>query len=218
MDVGLLNSLNGSGSGSATSTQSAADTQDRFLKLLVAQMQNQDPMNPLDNAQVTSQLAQIQTVTGIGGLNTSIQGLTSQFTQMQALQGVSLVGRNVSLASNNMVVTEVDGAKIGKGSYDLSGAADKVKLEVLSPAGVVIDTVDLGAQSAGLQKFSWPADKGVGYDNLTYRITATRGTAAVAATPYATDKVLAISTNGSKLQVKLEGLGMVDYSLVKLVD
>lgn len=214
-----ISSINTSTSGSsATATKNAADTQDRFLKLLVAQMQNQDPMNPLDNAQVTSQMAQIQTVTGVEGLSTSIKSLTSQFTQMQALQSVALVGRDVTVEGNSVVVTDVDGKKIGKGAYELSGAADKVKLEVLSPAGAVIDTVELGAQKAGLQHFEWPAEKALGYDSPKFRITATRGSAEVSTTPYTTDKVVGINTNGAKFQVKLEGLGTVDYSVIKLVD
>jgi flagellar basal-body rod modification protein FlgD len=128
------------------------------------------------------------------------------------------VGRDVTVSGNNLVINQVDGKRIGKGAYDLTGAADKVKLEVLSPAGTVIDTVELGAQSAGLNKFTWPADKAVGYDNLNFRITATRGAATVSSTTYATDKVMAINTNGARFQVKLEGLGMVDYSAIKLVD
>jgi flagellar basal-body rod modification protein FlgD len=216
MDVGSINnSLSGN---SASAVKNAQDTQDRFLKLLVAQMQNQDPMNPLDNAQVTSQMAQIQTVTGISGLSENIKSLTTQFTQMQALQSVALVGRDVTVAGNNLVTREVEGKPVGQGAFDLAGAADSVKLEVLSPAGAVIDTVQLGAQGSGLQHFSWPADKAVGYDNLKFRVTAMRGGTEVAATPYATDKVVAINTNGARFQVKLEGLGMVDYSVIKLVD
>ncbi|HEY4958521.1 MAG TPA: flagellar hook capping FlgD N-terminal domain-containing protein, partial [Caldimonas sp.] len=67
---------------STPAVAAAADTTitaDRFLKLLVAQMQNQDPLSPMDNAQVTSQMAQINTVTGIDQLNTTVQGLSSQF-------------------------------------------------------------------------------------------------------------------------------------------
>ena len=79
-------------------------TSDRFLKLLVAQMQNQDPLNPMDNAQVTSQMAQINTVTGIEKLNTTVQGLNGQFVQLQALQGASLVGRDVIVAGNRCSV------------------------------------------------------------------------------------------------------------------
>ena len=73
---------------SATSTANA-DAADRFLKLLVAQMQNQDPLNPMDNAQVTSQMAQINTVTGIEKLNTTVSGLNGQLVQLQALQGAT---------------------------------------------------------------------------------------------------------------------------------
>ncbi len=64
----LLASLNGSAAASKTED----DPQDRFLKLLVTQMKNQDPLNPLDNAQVTSQLAQISTVSGIDKLNATL--------------------------------------------------------------------------------------------------------------------------------------------------
>ena len=68
-------------------TNDATVTSDRFLKLLVAQMRNQDPLNPMDNAQVTSQMAQINTVTGIDKLNSTVQGLSTQFMQLQALHG-----------------------------------------------------------------------------------------------------------------------------------
>src|SRR5215216_1743278 len=77
---------------------SDATSADRFLKLLVAQMQNQDPLNPMDNAQVTSQMAQINTVNGIEKLNNSVEGLSGHFMQMQALQGAALVGRDVIVA------------------------------------------------------------------------------------------------------------------------
>ena len=78
-------------------TKNDAGSEDRFLKLLVAQMQNQDPLNPMDNAQVTSQMAQINTVSGIEKLNTTVPGLNSQFVQLQALQGATLVGRDVTV-------------------------------------------------------------------------------------------------------------------------
>lgn len=217
MDFTTLNKTSSSSSGTTASqltTTNAADTQDRFLKLLVAQMKNQDPMNPMDNAQVTSQMAQIQTVSGISGLDKSIQSLSTQFGQMQALQGVALVGHEVTTASNKMFIAD----NVGQGAYELSGAADKVKLEVLSPAGAVLDTVQLGAQGAGLHQFDWDATKSKGYPQVTFRITATSGTAAVSTTLYATDKVDSISTENGKLKVQLEKLGLVDYSAIKSVD
>ena len=90
----------------AQTSAAPGDASDRFLKLLVAQMQNQDPLNPMDNAQVTSQMAQINTVTGIEKLNSSVAGLSSQFMQMQALQGASLVGRDVIVPGSQLDIVD----------------------------------------------------------------------------------------------------------------
>src|SRR3989338_9648727 len=84
----------------STSAKATSEASDRFLKLLVTQMQNQDPLNPMDNAQVTSQMAQISTVTGIEKLNTTMGGVTDGFSQMQLLQGASLVGHQVLVEGN----------------------------------------------------------------------------------------------------------------------
>ena len=67
----------------------------RFLTLLVTQLQNQDPLNPLDNAQVTSQLAQLSTVNGINKLNDTMSGLVASFGASQYLQASNLVGHDV---------------------------------------------------------------------------------------------------------------------------
>ena len=199
----------------ATSAANTAQTtQDTFLKMLVAQMQNQDPLNPMDNSQVTSQMAQIQTVSGLSTLNDSMTGLSGQFTQMQALQSVSLVGHDVLVPGNRVSMSDTGGT----GTYDLATAADNVKLEVMTSAGTVIDTQQLGAQSAGRNSFDW-ANTTYGADaNLTYRITATSGAAAVTATTYSQDKVEAVNTSGTTLQLQLANLGMVDYSKVVAAD
>ena len=213
MDVTALNTTT-TNTAATVAAKNAVDTQDRFLKLLVAQMQNQDPMNPMDNAQVTSQMAQIQTVSGISTLDTSVKALTTQFGQMQALQSVGLVGRDVSVAGNRLNVTE----SVGAGSYELASAADTVKLEILSPAGSVIDTVQLGAQGTGRQDFTWPSEKYDASARLNFRITATQGTAVVSATTFTQDKVVAVNTSGAKLQLQLQNLGLVDYSAVTTID
>ena len=134
----------------ATAANDPAASQDRFLKLLVAQLNNQDPMNPLDNAQMTSQIAQINTVTGIATLNDTVKSLSSQFMQSQALQGASLVGRSV-LTEGKALHFNADGTATG--GFELANAADSVKVEVVSAAGRVVDTVDVGAASAGRTGF-----------------------------------------------------------------
>jgi len=200
--------------GSTSAASGAQQTQDTFLKMLVAQMQNQDPLNPMDNSQVTSQMAQIQTVSGLSTLNDSMTGLSSQFTQMQALQSVNLVGHDVLVPGNRVSTSDTGGT----GTYDLASAAGNVKLEIMTSAGTVIDTQQLGAQSAGRNTFNW-ANTSYGADaNLTYRITATQGAASVKATTYSQDKVEAINTSGTTLQLQLANLGMVDYSTVVAAD
>ncbi|CAG1012586.1 Basal-body rod modification protein FlgD [Burkholderiaceae bacterium] len=181
---------------------------DRFLKLLVAQMQNQDPLNPLDNAQVTSQMAQINTVTGIEKLNRTVQDLSGQFVQMQALQGAALVGRNVIVPGNQMDIH--DGA--GRAAFSLTSPADAVKVEMLNAAGHVIDTVQLGAQSAGLHRFDWDASKANGDPDVTFRVTATLGAATLSSTPLMIDKVVAVSANGGVMTLDLERSGGTPYS------
>ena len=210
-DYTTLNPTSSSTSGAANSAVSAAQkTQDTFLTMLMAQMKNQDPLNPMDNSQVTSQMAQIQTVSGLSTLNDSINALGNQFTQMQTLQSLSLVGHDV-LVPGNRVETSSTG---GTGSFDLAGAADHVKVDIMTAAGTVVDSMQLGAMGAGRNSFDWP-NKSYGTDaNLTYRVTATSGTAPVAATTYSQDKVTAGNTNGTTLQLELANLGTVNYSTV----
>ncbi|HEY0954953.1 MAG TPA: flagellar hook capping FlgD N-terminal domain-containing protein [Roseateles sp.] len=211
-----ITALNGSAANSATtSAKNAAETQDRFLKLLVAQMNNQDPLNPMDNAQVTSQMAQIQQVTSLSTLDSSIKTLGLQFGQMQALQSISLVGREVSVPGNKLQV--VNG--VAEASYELDGAAKNVKLEILGPAGNVIDTRELGAQGSGRQTLSWTAGTlAAEGTELKYRITATNGTAAVTSTTYSHDTVDAVYSEGGALKLNLARLGPVDYASVSAVN
>jgi flagellar basal-body rod modification protein FlgD len=206
--------LNGSTTGK-TATEASAD---RFLKLLVAQMKNQDPLSPMDNAQVTSQMAQINTVSGIEKVNESIQSMSSQFTQLQAMQGAQLVGQGV-LVNGNKLAMGSDGS--ARASFDLAGAADSTKVEVLSAAGRVIDTVDMGAESTGRHAFKWtpptPAEGQPPIDtsNLTFRVVATSGATQVSASPLMRDEIVAVSTSGGSLSLDLASGTRMAYGDVK---
>ena len=207
--------LLGASSSATTATANDAASSDRFLKLLVTQMQNQDPLNPMDNAQITSQMAQINTVSGIDKLNTTVTGLNGQFSQLQALTGASLVGRQVSLLGDRMAFAS--GA--GVGGFDLAGTADQVKVEVLNPAGIVIDTLKLGAQAAGRHSFDWlpatlPADAADGAA-YRFRVMAQLGTTTVQATPLTRDRVEAVNSNGTSLMLETLNNGPVAYSDIK---
>jgi flagellar basal-body rod modification protein FlgD len=196
----------------ASSASSSSVTADTFLKLLVAQMQNQDPLNPMDNAQVTSQMAQINTVTGIGTLNASVQALSSQFTQMQALQGASLVGHSVIVPGNRLTIDPTAG--IGEGGFQIATPADAVKVEILAPSGAIVQTINLGAEGAGMHSFSWPAGTATNSSGLTFRVTATSGSSPVASTALMSDIVDAVSTSGNTFNLELQNSGTVPYSSV----
>lgn len=199
---------------SSIASASDAGSQDRFLKLLVTQLQNQDPLSPMDNAQLTSQIAQINTVSGIATLNTSVQGLSSQFLQMQSLQGAALVGKNVIVPGSTLDIAN----GTGQGGFSLTSAADAVKVEVLSPAGQVIDTMNLGAQSSGTHSFGWAAGT---YDNtsgLTFRVTATSGSTPLTSTALMRDTVTAVSTSGGALTLQLQNAGTVPYSTITSIN
>ena len=197
---------------SATASPSLAGqsvSADAFLKLLVTQLQNQDPLNPMDNAQVTSQLAQINTVTGIENLNTSVQSLHSQFLQMQALQGASLVGRDVTVEGDRLAAT---GGNLAEAGFTLAGPADAVDVEILNSAGQVIDTVSLGALGSGRHGFEWDASAHPDIASHTFRVKATLGAAEVAATPLMLDRVQSVGLDGSAgMVLTLERSGIVPY-------
>ncbi|AWI52980.1 flagellar biosynthesis protein FlgD [Aquabacterium olei] len=202
-------------SGTGTSkTSSTTEASDRFLKLLVTQMQNQDPLNPMDNAQVTSQMAQIQTVTGIEKLNTTMTGLGTSLTQMQMLQGAGLVGRDVWLEGNQLAA----GANgVAVGGYDLAAAAGTVRIDILSKEGKVIDSVNQSAVPAGRQGFSWTPPSGTDTTGMSFKVTATSGKTAVGSTTMMLDHVNAVSTPNGTLTLELQNKGSVAYSAVKAV-
>ena len=188
--------------------------QDRFLKLLVAQLNNQDPMNPLDNAQMTSQIAQINTVTGIQQLNETVKGLAGQFAAQQLMQGSAMVGREVLVADNSLAFDS--DAQEGAGAFDLAGPAASVQVQVLDANNKQVGTVDLGALKAGRYNFAWePEAQASG--PFRFKVLAANDETAVEATPLSTDKVTAVSLDNGALALQLARGGTASYSSVKAI-
>ncbi|TFZ08375.1 flagellar hook assembly protein FlgD [Ramlibacter humi] len=177
-----------------SSLTSAADQEDRFMKLLVAQMKNQDPLNPLDNAQMTSQIAQINTVGGIEKLNTTVASLLSAFNRMQATSATELSGRNVLVEGNQL--TLADGQATG--GVSLGADADTVKVEVIDATGQAVSTLQLGKTAAGVRSFQWNGQLDAGgtapEGTYKFRVTATASGKAVDATALAPAQVRAVTT------------------------
>ena len=206
------------GTSASAKTDSSTDpaaAQDRFLKLLVAQLNNQDPMNPLDNAQMTSQIAQINTVTGIQQLNETVKGLAGQFTAQQLMQGSAMVGRQV-LAEGNSLALDSETHQAA-GAFDLAGSAASVKVQVLDRAGKEVGTVELGALPAGRYNFAWDASQYQGDSALRFMVLAANGDAAVASTALTVDNIIAVSMDNGSLQMQLSRGGMTTQSGIKAI-
>jgi len=174
-------SLYASMNGSTASTSTTTDMQDRFMTLLVTQLKNQDPLNPMDNAQMTSQMAQISTVSGIDKLNATLQALSASMTPNQTLQAAGMIGHGVLVSGSTV---ELAGGA-GLGGFELTQPADKVQVAIHDQAGVLVTSIDLGAQAAGIGKWQWDgtdsSGAAVAAGNYSFTVSATQGADTVAA-------------------------------------
>lgn len=180
--------------------------QDRFMKLLVEQMKNQDPLNPMDNAQVTSQMAQLSTVTGIDKLNKTLESLISSVQAGQSYQASSMIGRNV-LVPGNKVITTGEGGYLG---VELPLGADKLEVTIKDAVGSVIKTMSLGSQNSGSVPIKWDgrADDGSISKAGSYQFTvdATIAGQKQAATSLSYAEVLSISNSSAGVKLNLSNL------------
>jgi len=202
--------------GAAAGSAANADIGDRFLKLLVAQMRNQDPLNPLDNAQVTSQLAQINTVNGIEKLNASIGDLSASLLAGQSLQSAGLIGRTVFADGNRLAL--VAGAP-ARGALQLNDAADSVKVTVSGAAGNVVRQIELGPRGAGLTAFEWDGRNDAGAamapGAYSFQVAATRGGQNIAASTLATGVVSGVIPGSSGARVSVDGIGELTMQQIR---
>lgn len=135
-----------------TEAQSEIDAaQNRFLMLLTTQLKMQDPLSPMDNAQVTSQLAQISTVDGISKLNATLEKLMQSSTDTQHVQAAQLVGHAVLVPGSSLKL--VEGQSMG--AVQLESGADEVVVTIKGANGVVVRELRLGDQDAGIVEFAW---------------------------------------------------------------
>jgi flagellar basal-body rod modification protein FlgD len=211
------NAYAASGTAKAPAKTDVEESQDRFLKLLVTQMKNQDPLNPLDNAQVTSQMAQLSTVSGINKLNSSIESLSGMFQSNQLLQASGMIGRGVLAEGSDLRLT--GGKAIG--GIELPQAADKVVVTIADRAGKVLQTVDMGAQNAGVLSFQWDGgtDSGGKAADGAYKfsVKAVLGGKAAEAQPLSLGIVGSVSVDSQGITLNADGLGALALSKIKQI-
>ena len=191
--------------------------QDRFLKLLVTQLRNQDPLNPLENAEVTTQLAQISTVSGIEKLNASVGGMSASFLAAQSLQASALIGRGV-LGEGSRLLLEQSGATA---AIVLEQPADRVSVSILAPNGELVRTLELGAVRPGTLTFQWDGatDAGARAAQGVYQfeVKATQQSKDVGAQTLGFGRVQSVTLGGESLVLDTLGLGPLGLDQVKQI-
>ncbi len=178
--------------GKAASETSAA--QDRFMLLRVTQMKNQDPLNRLDNAQVTGQLAQLSTVNGVNKLNDTMQAMMQSVQGGQAMQAAALIGRQVLVPGSSLSLAS------GRASFgaELSEPVDALQLTISDAAGNPVRTMALGPQSTGTLSLHWDGSTGSGGHaadgRYQFQLSGLRGGKAVNVQPLSMAQVASVST------------------------
>jgi flagellar basal-body rod modification protein FlgD len=203
-------------SSTALSSTTPQDQQDRFLKLLVAQLNNQDPMNPMDNAQMTTQIAQINTVSGITQLNETIKSMAAQYTSMQIMQGAAMIGHEVVADGNTLAIDKTTG--VGTGAFKLDTAATSVQLQVMTPGGQIIDKIDLGSMEAGTHNIDWDASKYTASASPVFQVIAKQGLSSVTSTPLVRDTIASVGTDSTgAMNLSLKGGTSIKYDSIKSI-
>jgi len=190
-----------------------ADTQERFLTLLITQLQNQDPMNPMDNEQITSQVAQLSTVTGINQLNQTLLALSGQLDVSQSMQAASLIGKEILVPGTDIRVgTGEAGTQVTHFGMELLSDAAGVKVHIMDNSGKVVRSMELESYPAGVHSLAWDGkdDIGVTVPGGRYKVQVTAFNAleepvSVGALTSGLVSSVASSTDGVKLDLGLAG-------------
>jgi flagellar basal-body rod modification protein FlgD len=195
--------------------------QDAFLRLMLAQLKNQDPFKPLQSGEFLSQLAQFSTVAGVKDLQSSFKDLSASLVSNQALQASSLLGRSVLVRRSSSALAA--GGTL-TGAIDVPSSASSVVVNITNASGELVRQLNLGPQAKGLANFSWDGMRSDGTMAApdAYSVSAqlmVNGKAQGGASVLLDARVesVTIAADQSGLTLSLEGLGDIAFSDVRQI-
>jgi flagellar basal-body rod modification protein FlgD len=192
--------------------------QDQFLKLMLAQMKNQDPMKPMQNGEFLTQIAQFSSAKGIADMAKSFTTLSNSLTSNQALQASSLIGRVVLSPANQGYLEQGQGMG---GSVDLTSSAQNMNVTVYDQTGAVVKTIPMGNQQSGTVYFSWDGTDNNGNQMPPglYQVEATAGigdtTQSLQTNIASRVESVTMGKNGQGVTLNLAGMGSIDFNNVR---
>jgi flagellar basal-body rod modification protein FlgD len=222
-DTSSITGQNAATAATSNTSVSNADSEQRFLKLLVTQLNNQDPLNPMQNAELTSQLAQMSTVSGIEKLNTTLSGLVNQTGSNQVLQAASLIGYNVLSPGDTLTTTKPEEGKDPAAqafAVELPGTAASVDIKILDASGNVVRTINAGAMKEGVNAITWDGKDDAGnvvpVGAYQFKVAATNDGAAVTSTSLTFAQVAAVKQGASGVTLELASGKSIGLSDVRM--
>lgn len=214
----VYSALNAQGGAGATAASTATASQSAFMTLLVTQLKNQDPLNPMDNAQMTSQMAQINTVSGINQLNTTLQALSASMTPNQTVQAATMIGHGALVAGSGV---DLAAGSVGLGGFSLPSPVDSSTVSVYDQNGALVKTISLGAQNAGITKWQWDGTDNNGAavpaGSYTFTVNASLAGNSVAATNLQYGIVNSVTQGASGLSLSVGSMPNVLLTQVQQI-
>jgi len=140
---------------------------DDFFKMLLAQIQNQNPLNPIDGADFAAQLAQFSSLERLGNINDQLETMNLYQASVNNAQSLNLIGREVTAKGD---VLKVEGEPVDL-TYNLSGYAKKVSIKIYDEEGSLVDTLEFGNQKEGRNSVVWDCNN-VSKGNYTFDVSA----------------------------------------------
>jgi flagellar basal-body rod modification protein FlgD len=201
--------------GSGSQTLGQAD----FLKLMTAQMQNQDPFNPVDNTQMVAQMAQFSSLSGISQMNSTLQSIADKLTGTSATDAMAYVGKTVLTEGDTAFGRTTGGIA---GAVEVGSAASDLKVTIQDQSGNVLKTLDLGAQAKGTVNFDWDgktdagADAGAGPFKVVSNANAGGATVDTRTLVWAPVTSVSMPSSGSPV-LNVAGIGSVALSDVRQI-
>ncbi|MEQ5833487.1 flagellar hook assembly protein FlgD [Marinobacter sp. NFXS9] len=205
----------------SSSTKSTSDMgKNEFMELMIAQLNNQNPLKPQENGDFLAQLAQFSSLEEMQGISDSVQDVTGQFRSTQALQASAMVGRSVMVPSQTAVLGASGDVN---GAVEVPASTSSLRVDVLNSSGELVRQLDLGPATAGQSSFSWDGKDGDGNDlpEGTYLLKAnasyTSGTEQLSTMIGANVDSVSLGTSGD-ITLNLAGMGSVGLSDVRQIN
>lgn len=218
----IINGTSGSSASASNTTKAGASQQmlgrDDFLKLMLAQLKNQDPMKAMDPSEFLGQLAQFSTVSGVQEMQTSIGRLADSMRSSQVLDGSTMIGRDV-LVTGDDAALGITGAI--RGAVDMPTGAVSAQINIHNAAGTLVRSMPV-TSATGLQEFTWDGTTTAGEraaaGDYTVEVVANVGGASQSLETMLADRVNSVTIDATKgLTLNTTSLGARALSDVRRV-